>query len=131
ALPQPPGAAAVPTIVALQHARGRFVHEQNTLQLADVALEAAPSNGRLAMSGGAVVTSLHDADPLVRVDGVVNGDHWEHLPGISPRMTRRLRGGAYTARVAIASPFSQLATATASGDFKLTGARLVLPGGGG
>jgi hypothetical protein len=118
-----PMPAAGAGILAVKRAVGRFVHDQHVLRLDDVVL----ATDDLEIRGMAALAGLDQADPLATINGDVCGTHWERLPGVAPRMSRRLRGGRYTARIAIATPLSRLAVAPVSGDFTLTGARLVWP----
>src|SRR5262249_46669941 len=110
--------------ILVTRARGHFLHEQAILRVTDVTLSTEDLEAR----GQATVAPLTAADPAVTVDGRVSGTHWETLPGVTRRITDRLRGGRYTARIAIAAALSRLADAPISGEVTLQRARLCWPG---
>ncbi len=128
-LPTASGQGANEALVSLRSARGRFAHTSDRLRLTELAVEALPDGGPIAVSGSATLTGLSSPDPSVQLDLEASGSGWERLPGVTARMTRRLRGGRFRLGMHAASRVSRLASATFSGDLELADTSLLWPEG--
>src|SRR5205807_276216 len=93
----------------------KFRRQGSALQLTDAALDAKG----VRLAGELSISSLTATDPILNLSAHATLDDWQRLPGLPTGLVKTVHGGRLDAHVAVSGPASRLATAPATGDFKI------------